>query len=190
MSEAFICDYIRTPIGRFGGSLSSVRADDLGAVPLKELAVRNPSIDFEAVDEVIYGCANQAGEDNRNVARMAALLAGFPKEVSGITLNRLCASGLEAVNLAAKSITVGEGDIIIGGGVESMSRAPWSVPKPERPQPMGHVQMWDTTIGWRYDNPKMDGLYPLISLGETAERIAIQFTDAVFIQPPKVRAQV
>jgi len=148
-----------------------VRPDDLLASVLEAL-VQRVGLDPGLIEDVYAGCSNQAGEDNRNVARMAALLAGFPKEVSGITLNRLCASGLEAVNLAAKSIMVGEGDIIIGGGVESMSRAPWSVPKPERPQPMGHVQMWDTTIGWRYHNPKMDALYPLISLAETAERIA------------------
>jgi acetyl-CoA acetyltransferase family protein len=150
-----------------------VRPDDLLAEVLEAL-VQRMGLDPGLIEDVYAGCSNQAGEDNRNVARMAALLAGFPKEVSGITLNRLCASGLEAVNLAAKSITVGEGGIIIGGGVESMSRAPWSVPKPERPQPVGHVQMWDTTIGWRYHNLKMDALYPLISLGETAERIASQ----------------
>jgi acetyl-CoA acetyltransferase family protein len=124
------------------------------------------------VEDVYAGCGNQAGEDNRDVARMAALLAGFPVEVSGITLNRNCASGLEAVNLAAKSIIAGEGEVFIGAGVESMSRAPWSLPKPERPQPVGHPQIWDTTVGWRYNNPKMDAMYPIISLGETAENIA------------------
>ncbi len=171
MRDVVFIDAVRSPVGRHHGALSSVRPDDLLASVLEAL-VQRVGLDPGLIEDVYAGCSNQAGEDNRNVARMAALLAGFPKEVSGITLNRLCASGLEAVNLAAKSITVGEGDIIIGGGVESMSRAPWSVPKPERPQPMGHVQMWDTTIGWRYPNPKMDALYPLISLAETAEKIA------------------
>jgi len=171
MRDVVFIDAVRSPVGRHHGALSSVRPDDLLAKVLEAL-VQRVGLDPGLIEDVYAGCSNQAGEDNRNVARMAALLAGFPKEVSGITLNRLCASGLEAVNLAAKSIAVGEGDIIIGGGVESMSRAPWSVPKPERPQPMGHVQMWDTTIGWRYHNPKMDALYPLISLAETAERIA------------------
>ena len=171
MRDVVFIDAVRSPVGRHRGALSSVRPDDLLASVLEAL-VQRVGLDPGLIEDVYAGCSNQAGEDNRNVARMAALLAGFPKEVSGITLNRLCASGLEAVNLAAKSIMVGEGDIIIGGGVESMSRAPWSVPKPERPQPMGHVQMWDTTIGWRYHNPKMDALYPLISLAETAERIA------------------
>ena len=169
MRDVVFIDAVRSPVGRHHGALSSVRPDDLLAKVLEAL-VQRVGLDPGLIEDVYVGCSNQAGEDNRNVARMAALLAGFPKEVSGITLNRLCASGL--VNLAAKSITVGEGDIIIGGGVESMSRAPWSVPKPERPQPMGHVQMWDTTIGWRYHNPKMDALYPIISLAETAERIA------------------
>ena len=171
MRDVVFIDAIRSPVGGHNGALSSVRPDDLLATVLEAL-VQRVGLDPGLIEDVYAGCCNQAGEDNRNVARMAALLAGFPKEVSGITLNRLCASGLEAVNLAAKSITVGEGDIIIGGGVESMSRAPWSVPKPERPQPMGHVQMWDTTIGSRYPNPKMDALYPLISLAETAENIA------------------
>ncbi len=171
MRDVVFIDAVRSPVGRHHGALSSVRPDDLLAKVLEAL-VQRVGLDPGLIEDVYVGCSNQAGEDNRNVARMAALLAGFPKEVSGITLNRLCASGLEAVNLAAKSIAVGEGDIIIGGGVESMSRAPWSVPKPERPQPMGHVQMWDTTIGWRYHNPKMDALYPIISLAETAERIA------------------
>ena len=171
MRDVVFIDAVRSAVGRHHGALSSVRPDDLLARILEAL-VQRVGLDPGLIEDVYAGCSNQAGEDNRNVARMAALLAGFPKEVSGITLNRLCASGLEAVNLAAKSITVGEGDIIIGGGVESMSRAPWSVPKPERPQPMGHVQMWDTTIGWRYHNPKMDALYPLVSLAETAERIS------------------
>jgi len=171
MREVVLIDALRSPIGRHNGALSSVRPDDLLAEVLKVL-VRRSGIDPVWVEDVYAGCGNQAGEDNRDVARMSALLAGFPVEVSGITVNRNCASGLEAVNLAAKSIVVGEGDIAIGAGVESMSRAPWSMPKPERPQPIGHPQIWDTTIGWRYNNPKLDAMYPIISLGETAENIA------------------
>jgi acetyl-CoA acetyltransferase family protein len=151
--------------------LSGVRPDDLLADVLRALVDR-AGLDPGLIEDVYAGCCNQAGEDCRDVARMSVLLAGFPKEVSGITVNRNCSSGLEAVNLAAKSIIVGEGDIFIGAGVESMSRAPWSMPKPERPQPVGNPQVWDTTIGWRYLNPKMDALYPIISLGETAENIA------------------
>ena len=171
MTEVVIVDAVRSPIGRHNGALSSVRPDDLLADQLKALMQRT-GVDPALVEDVYAGCGNQAGEDNRDVARMAALLAGFPVEVSGITVNRNCSSGLDAVNLAAKSILAGEGDIYIGAGVESMSRAPWSMPKPERPQPVGHPQIWDTTIGWRYNNPKMDALYPIISLGETAENIA------------------
>src|SRR5258707_9198156 len=131
MAEAFICDYIRTPIGRFGGALSSVRADDLGAIPLKALVERNSGIDWQAVDDVVYGCANQAGEDNRNVARMSLLLAGLPKEVSGSTVNRLCGSGMDALTIAARAIKAGEAELMIAGGVESMSRAPFVMPKAE-----------------------------------------------------------
>jgi acetyl-CoA acetyltransferase family protein len=171
MIEAMIVDAIRSPIGKHNGILSSVRPDDLLAEVFRALAART-GLDPALVDDVYAGCGNQAGEDNRDVARMAVLLAGFPKEVSGITVNRNCSSGLDAVNLAAKSILVGEGDIFIAGGVESMSRAPWVMPKPERPQPVGHVQVWDTTIGWRFNNPKLDAMYPIVSLGETAEAIA------------------
>jgi len=171
MKEVVIIDSARSPIGKHNGSLSGVRPDDLLAEVLKGLVARtgiNPAI----IEDVYMGCGNQAGEDNRDVARMSALLAGFPVEVPGVTVNRNCSSALEAVNQAAKAIIVGEGEVFIGGGVESMSRAPWSMPKPERPQPVGHPQVWDTTIGWRYNNPKMEALYPIVSLGETAENIA------------------
>ncbi len=171
MEEAVIIDAVRSPIGRHNGVLSGIRPDDLLAEVLRQLVAR-VGLEPGLIEDVYAGCGNQAGEDNRDVARMAVLLAGFPKEVSGITINRNCASGLEAVNLAAKSIILGEGDVFIGGGVESMSRAPWAVPKPERAQPIGHWQMWDTTLGWRFNNPRMEALYPIISLGETAENIA------------------
>lgn len=171
MKEVVIIDGVRSPIGKHNGALSSVRPDDLLAEVFKGL-VERVGIDPALIEDVYAGCGNQAGEDNRDVARHSALLAGFPVEVAGVTINRNCASALEAVNLAAKSIIVGEGDIYIGGGVESMSRAPWSLPKPERAQPVGHPKIWDTTVGWRYPNPKMDALYPIISLGETAENIA------------------
>jgi len=169
--KVVIIEAVRSPLGKHGHSLSSVRPDDLLAEVLKALMDR-AGIDPALIEDVYAGCGNQAGEDNRDVARMAALLAGFPKEVSGITVNRNCASGLAAVNLAAKSIIAGEGDIFVGAAVESMSRAPWSMPKPERAHPVGHPKIWDTTVGWRYNNPKMDALYPIISLGETAENIA------------------
>jgi acetyl-CoA acetyltransferase family protein len=171
MRKVVIIDALRSPIGRHNGSLSGVRPDDLLADVLKGLMQRT-GLDPALVEDVYAGCGNQAGEDNRDVARMSALLAGFPVEVSGITVNRNCSSGLEAVNLAAKSIIAGEADVFVGAGVESMSRAPWSLPKPERPQPVGHPQIWDTTVGWRYNNPKLDAVYPIISLGETAENIA------------------
>ena len=169
--EVVIIDAVRSPIGRHNGGLSSVRPDDLLAEVLIALMERT-GVDPALVEDVYAGCGNQAGEDNRDVARMSALLAGFPIEVSGVTVNRNCASGLEAVNLAAKSIIAGEADVFIGAGVECMSRAPWSMPKPERPQPVGHPKIWDTTVGWRYNNPKLDAMYPIISLGETAENIA------------------
>ena len=169
--EVVIVDAVRSPIGRHNGGLSSVRPDDLLAEVLIALMERT-GVDPALVEDVYAGCGNQAGEDNRDVARMSLLLAGFPIEVSGVTVNRNCASGLEAVNLAAKSIIAGEADVFIGAGVECMSRAPWSMPKPERPQPVGHPKIWDTTIGWRYNNSKLDRLYPIISLGETAENIA------------------
>jgi acetyl-CoA acetyltransferase family protein len=171
MTEAVIVDAVRTPIGRHNGALSTVRPDDLLAEVLQALMART-GVDPALVEDVYAGCGNQAGEDNRDVARMSALLAGFPPEVSGVTVNRNCSSGLEAVNLAAKSILIGEADVFIGAGVESMSRAPWSMPKPERPQPVGHPEIWDTTVGWRYHNPRMEARYPIISLGETAENIA------------------
>ena len=171
MTEAFICDYIRTPIGRFGGSLSSVRADDLGAVPLKALIARNGSIDWEAVDDVVYGCANQAGEDNRNVARMAALLAGLPVSVSGTTINRLCGSGMDAVITAARAIRSGEAELMIAGGVESMSRAPFVIPKADSAFSR-NAEIYDTTIGWRFINPMMKKQYGVDSMPETGENVA------------------
>ena len=171
MTEAFICDYIRTPIGRFGGSLSSVRADDLGAVPLKSLIERNGSVDWEAIDDVIYGCANQAGEDNRNVARMASLLSGLPISVPGTTINRLCGSGMDAVIAAARAIRAGEADLMIAGGVESMSRAPFVIPKAESAFSR-NAEIYDTTIGWRFINPVMKKQYGVDSMPETGENVA------------------
>lgn len=173
MSEVVIIDGVRTPIGKFGGGLSTVRPDDLLAHTLKALMDRT-GVDPALLDDVYAGCGNQAGEDNRDVARMAALLAGFPVEVPGVTVNRNCASALEAVNQAAKAITVGEGDVFIGGGVESMSRAPFAMAKPGSVPTTKAPKMWDTTVGWRFNNPAMDTLYPIISLGETAERVAEQ----------------
>ena len=171
MTEAFICDYIRTPIGRFGGSLSSVRADDLGAVPLKALIGRNSSVDWDAVDDVIYGCANQAGEDNRNVARMASLLAGLPISVPGTTINRLCGSGMDAIIAAARAIRAGEAELMIAGGVESMSRAPFVIPKAESAFSR-NAEIYDTTIGWRFINPVMKKQYGVDSMPETGENVA------------------
>ncbi len=174
MSEAYICDYIRTPIGRFGGALSSVRADDLGAVPLKALKERNPSLDFEAIDEVLYGCANQAGEDNRNVARMSLLLAGLPESVPGATINRLCGSGMDALITAARAIKAGEANLIIAGGVESMSRAPFVMPKATTAFSR-NAEIYDTTIGWRFVNPLMKAQYGIDSMPETGENVAEDF---------------
>ena len=174
MSDAYICDYIRTPIGRFGGSLSSVRADDLGAIPLKALMARNTGIDWEAVDDVIYGCANQAGEDNRNVARMASLLAGLPVSVSGTTINRLCGSGMDAIIAAARAIKAGEAELMIAGGVESMSRAPFVMPKAETAFSRS-AEIHDTTIGWRFINPLMKKQYGVDSMPETGENVAEDF---------------
>ncbi|KGQ22173.1 thiolase family protein [Thermus filiformis] len=171
MPEAWIIDAVRTPIGRHGGVLSSVRPDDLLAHALASLMERT-GVPKEAVEDVYAGCANQAGEDNRNVARMALLLAGFPVEVAGCTVNRLCGSGLEAVAQAARAIWAGEGQVYIGGGVESMSRAPYAVPKPERGFPTGNLVMYDTTLGWRFVNPRMQALYGTESMGETAENLA------------------
>ncbi|TBF89288.1 3-oxoadipyl-CoA thiolase [Rhizobium leguminosarum] len=171
MTEAFICDYIRTPIGRFAGSLSQVRADDLGAIPLKALMQRNAAVDWEAVDDVIFGCANQAGEDNRNVARMSALLAGLPIAVPGTTINRLCGSGMDAVITAARAIRSGEAELMIAGGVESMSRAPFVMPKAETAFSRA-AEIHDTTIGWRFVNPLMKKQYGVDSMPETGENVA------------------
>jgi len=171
MSEAFICAYRRTPIGRFGGALSSVRADDLGAVPLKALIAENASVDWEAVDDVLFGCANQAGEDNRNVARMSLLLAGLPVSVPGTTINRLCGSGMDAVIIAARAIKAGEGELYVAGGVESMSRAPFVLPKAETAFSR-HAEIYDTTIGWRFVNPLMKQQYGIDSMPETGENVA------------------
>jgi acetyl-CoA acyltransferase len=174
MTEAYICDYIRTPIGRFGGSLSSVRADDLGAVPLRALMERNGGVDWEAVDDLIYGCANQAGEDNRNVAHMASLLAGLPIAVPGSTINRLCGSGMDALGMAARSIKAGETELMIAGGVESMSRAPFVMPKADSAFSR-NAEIYDTTIGWRFINPLMKKQYGVDSMPETGENVAAEF---------------
>ncbi len=171
MSEVFICDAVRTPIGRYGGSLSSVRTDDLAAVSLKSLMDRNPQIDWNAVDDVIFGCANQAGEDNRNVARMALLLAGFPETVPGMTVNRLCGSGMEAVGIASRMIRMGDAELVIAGGVESMSRAPFVMDKATEPFSR-NIKLYDTTIGWRFINKAMDEKYGTESMMQTAENIA------------------
>lgn len=174
MNDAFICDAVRTPIGRYGGALATVRADDLGAVPIKALMERNPGVDWRAVDDVIYGCANQAGEDNRNVARMCALLAGLPVEVPGTTINRLCGSGMDAVGMAARAIKSGDADLIIAGGVESMSRAPFVMGKAESAFSR-KAELYDTTIGWRFVNPRMKQLYETHSMPETADNVAEEF---------------
>ena len=171
MPHAFICDYIRTPIGRFGGALAYVRADDLGAVPIRALMTRNAGVDWEAIDDVIYGCANQAGEDNRDVARMCALLAGLPVAVPGVTVNRLCGSGMNAVIDAARAIEAGDADTIIAGGVESMSRAPFVMPKADTAFSR-NAEIFDTTIGWRFVNPVMKAQYGIDSMPETAENVA------------------
>src|SRR6202521_6183043 len=174
MKEAFICDAIRTPFGRYGGALASVRADDLGAVPIAELMKRNAGVDWGALDDVIYGCANQAGEDNRNVARMALLLAGLPVGVPGATVNRLCGSGMEAVGQLARAIRCGEAAIGIAGGVESMSRAPFVMPKAESAFSRANA-VHDTTIGWRFVNPKMKAMHGIDSMPETAENVAADY---------------
>ncbi len=171
MTDVFLCDYVRTPIGRFGGSLAAVRADDLGAVPLKALMARHTALDWAAVDEVIYGCANQAGEDNRNVARMSALLAGLPQDVPGVTVNRLCGSGMDAVRIGAGLIRMGDAELVIAGGVESMSRAPFVMPKAESAFSR-HAEIHDTTIGWRFINPLMKKQYGVDSMPETGENVA------------------
>jgi 3-oxoadipyl-CoA thiolase len=174
MNQAFICDAIRTPFGRYGGALSSVRTDDLGAIPLKALVARNPHVDWLAVTDVIYGCVNQAGEDNRNVAHMSTLLAGLPMELPGATINRLCGSGLDAVGTAARAIKAGEASMMIAGGVESMSRAPFVMGKAESAFSRA-AQMFDTTIGWRFINKLMKEKYGVDSMPETAENVAAQF---------------
>ena len=174
MTEVFICDAVRTPIGRYGGVLSSVRTDDLGAIPLRALLDRNPKLDPTAIEEVIFGCANQAGEDNRNVARMAALLAGLPAEVPGATVNRLCGSGMDAVGIVARAIRCGEIELAIAGGVESMSRAPFVMPKADTAFSRSNA-VYDTTIGWRFVNPLMKKLYGIDSMPETAENVAAEF---------------
>jgi 3-oxoadipyl-CoA thiolase len=170
MSEAWIVDAVRTPIGKHRGALSGVRPDDLAAVPLAALLARQ-RVPGERIDEVILGCANQAGEDNRNVARMALLLAGIPETVPGVTVNRLCGSGLEAVAQAARLVRLGEADLVLAGGVESMTRAPWSMPKPEGGFPTGKVEVYDTSLGWRYPNPRLAALFPLEQMGDTAENL-------------------
>ncbi|MET3600395.1 3-oxoadipyl-CoA thiolase [Martelella mangrovi] len=175
MAEVYICDYIRTPIGRYGGALSAVRPDDLAAIPLRELVARNPGMDLAAIDEVILGCANQAGEDNRNVGRMSLLLAGFPESVPGSTVNRLCGSGMDAVITAARAIRAGEAELVIAGGVESMSRAPFVMPKAETAFSRAN-SIEDTTIGWRLINPLMKAQYGVDSMPETAENVAEEFS--------------
>jgi len=174
MAEAFICDYVRTPIGRFGGALSAVRTDDLGAVPIRTLIERNGGVDWAAIDDVVYGCANQAGEDNRNVARMSSLLAGLPDTVPGATINRLCGSGMDALIGAARAIRTGEAEIMIAGGVESMSRAPFVLPKADSAFSR-NAEIYDTTIGWRFVNPVMRQQYGIDSMPETAENVAEEF---------------
>jgi 3-oxoadipyl-CoA thiolase len=177
LTHAFICDGIRTPIGRYGGALATLRADDLAALPLKALMARNAAVDWAAIDDVYYGCANQAGEDNRNVARMAGLLAGLPVDVPGSTINRLCGSSLDAVGLAARSIAAGDADLMIAGGVESMSRAPFVMPKADAAFSRSNA-VYDTTIGWRFVNPRMKAQYGIDSMPETAENLATDFAIA------------
>jgi acetyl-CoA C-acetyltransferase len=174
MTHAYICDAIRTPFGRYGGALSGVRADDLGAIPIRALMARNPNVDWAAVTDVLYGCANQAGEDNRNVARMSALLAGLPQDVPGATINRLCGSGMDAVGSAARAIRAGEAGLMIAGGVESMSRAPFVMPKAESAFSRSNA-VYDTTIGWRFVNKLMKAQYGVDSMPETAENVATDF---------------
>ncbi|MDQ2695486.1 MAG: acetyl-CoA C-acyltransferase, partial [Pseudomonadota bacterium] len=174
MTDAFICDAVRTPFGRYGGSLSLVRADDLGAVPLKALMERNPGVDWSAVDDLVYGCANQAGEDNRNVGRMSLLLAGLPKEVPGTTVNRLCGSSMDAVGIAARAVKSGECELVLAGGVESMSRAPFVLGKAETAFSRSQ-KIEDTTIGWRFINPLMKAKYGVDSMPGTAENVAEDF---------------
>ncbi len=175
MAEAFICDYVRTPIGRFGGALASVRADDLATVPLKALMERNTGVDWEAVEDLVFGCVNQAGEDNRNVARMALLLAGLPEKIPGSTVNRLCGSGMDALTIAARAIKSGEAGLMVVGGVESMSRAPFVMPKADTAFSR-NAEIYDTTIGWRFVNPLMKKQYGVDSMPETGENVAADFS--------------
>lgn len=174
MVEVAICAAVRTPIGRLGGGLSSIRPDDLAGLVIAE-AVRRAGIDPTHIEEVLLGCANQAGEDNRNVARMGLLLAGLPQSIPGVTVNRLCASGLTAVNLGAQMIAAGEASVVVAGGVESMSRAPWVMPKAETPFPTGNLTVYDSSLGWRFPNPRLAALFPLEAMGETAENVAEQY---------------
>ncbi|MDT8398625.1 MAG: 3-oxoadipyl-CoA thiolase [Pseudomonadales bacterium] len=174
MNDVFICDFVRTPFGRYGGALASIRTDDLGALPIQALLARHPTLDWDMLDEVIYGCANQAGEDNRNVARMASLLAGLPETIPALTINRLCGSGMDALIQASRNIKAGEADLIIAGGVESMSRAPLVMPKAEAAFSRD-TRIYDTTLGWRFVNPLMQKLYGTDSMAETAENVATQF---------------
>src|SRR5260370_15371865 len=174
MTDAYICDAIRTPIGRYGGALAGVRTDDLAAIPIAALVSRNAKVDWGAIDDVVYGCANQAGEDNRNVARMALLLAGLPTEVPGSTVNRLCGSSMDAIAVAARAIKSGETSLMIAGGVESMSRAPFVMGKAESAFSRS-AQIFDTTIGWRFVNPQMKAKYGVDSMPETAENVATDF---------------
>ncbi len=176
MREVYICDAVRTPIGRYGGALAGIRTDDLGAIPIRALMHRNPGIDWDDVDELIYGCANQAGEDNRNVGRMALLLAGLPVSVPATTVNRLCGSGMDAVGIGARAIKSDEADLVIAGGVESMSRAPFVMGKSEQAYSREPKGLYDTTIGWRFINKKMASEYGVDSMPETAENVAEQFS--------------
>ena len=174
MNHAFICDAVRTPFGRYGGSLSSIRTDDLAAIPIRALMERNPQVSWQAIDDVVFGCANQAGEDNRNVARMAALLAGLPPDIPGTTVNRLCGSSMDAIGMAARAIRCGEAELVVAGGVESMSRAPFVMGKAEAPFSR-NAEIFDTTIGWRFVNPAMKSKYGIDSMAETAENVAEDF---------------
>ncbi len=174
MNHAFICDAVRTPFGRYGGSLSSIRSDDLAAIPIRALMERNPQVSWQAIDDVVFGCANQAGEDNRNVARMAALLAGLPPDIPGTTVNRLCGSSMDAIGMAARAIRCGEAELVVAGGVESMSRAPFVMGKAEAPFSR-NAEIFDTTIGWRFVNPVMKSKYGIDSMAETAENVAEDF---------------
>src|ERR1700751_2505817 len=174
MKHAFVCDALRTPFGRYGGTLSTTRADDLAAIPIRALMERNPKVDWSAVDDVVYGCANQAGEDNRNVGRMALLLAGMPQEVPGTTVNRLCGSSMDAVSIAARAIKSGEAELMIAGGIESMTRAPFVMGKSEKA--FGRdAQIYDKTIGWRFVNPLLKNKYGVDSMPETAENVAEEY---------------